>query len=164
MSVELEQDLQKIARQETALVFEHFDENVAAEVGNAIVAAGRSAGYAIIVEICKGDALQFFAALPGTTAANQDWARRKRGVFRLTQESTYAASLKRKAGMDIVEAMALDPRDYTAHGGCFPITVKGAGVIGSVTVSGIPSDRLDHNLVVDVLANYLGIELGTDSF
>jgi uncharacterized protein (UPF0303 family) len=45
--------------------------------------------------------------------------------------------------------------DYAADGGSFPLCVEGAGVVGSVTVSGLPQ-RDDHNLVVEALCAMLG--------
>ena len=41
--------------------------------------------------------------------------------------------------------------DYATDGGSFPLNVEGAGVVGSVTVSGLPQ-RDDHNLVVEALS------------
>ncbi len=45
--------------------------------------------------------------------------------------------------------------DYATDGGSFPLNVEGAGVVGSVTVSGLPQ-RDDHNLVVEALCLMLG--------
>ena len=47
--------------------------------------------------------------------------------------------------------------DYAPHGGSFPLIVAGAGVIGSVTVSGLPQ-RADHELVVEALCAELGAD------
>ena len=50
----------------------------------------------------------------------------------------------------------LDIADYVLAGGGFPVTVKGAGVIGVIAVSGLP-ERQDHGVVVEALCNHLGI-------
>ena len=44
--------------------------------------------------------------------------------------------------------------EFAAHGGCFPISLAGSGVIGSVAVSGLPQ-RVDHELVVEALCGEL---------
>jgi uncharacterized protein (UPF0303 family) len=40
------------------------------------------------------------------------------------------------------------------HGGAFPIIVRNVGVVGTVTVSGLPQEE-DHRPVVDVLREFL---------
>ena len=42
-------------------------------------------------------------------------------------------------------------------GGGFPVTVKDAGVIGVIAVSGLP-EREDHGVVVDALCAYLDLD------
>jgi uncharacterized protein (UPF0303 family) len=58
-------------------------------------------------------------------------------------------------GASLFEKYGLPITDYAAHGGSFPIRMHGAGVIGSVTVSGLPQ-RADHELVVEALCAELG--------
>ena len=41
------------------------------------------------------------------------------------------------------------------HGGAFPLAVEGAGVIGTVVVSGLPQLD-DHAMVVKALHQFLG--------
>ncbi len=97
----------------------------------------------------------FFHAMPGTTPDNVAWLRRKRNVVRQFHRSSYAVGLWLKQKQSSLEERGLDPRDYAAHGGGFPIFVQGVGCIGAITVSGLPQ-REDHELVVEVLAGFLG--------
>ena len=48
----------------------------------------------------------------------------------------------------------LDENEFAAHGGAFPVIVRGVGVVGTVTVSGLPQEE-DHRLVVSVLRAFL---------
>ena len=58
-------------------------------------------------------------------------------------------------GCELAEKFGLADADYAAHGGSFPLNVASAGIVGTVTVSGLPQ-RLDHELVVEVLCQHLG--------
>jgi uncharacterized protein (UPF0303 family) len=49
----------------------------------------------------------------------------------------------------------VDPAQYATHGGAFPIRVRNVGVVGVVTVSGLPQAD-DHALVVEALGRFLG--------
>ena len=163
MTMNDELDLKKALAQEQILVFEHFDETTARMLGLLVLERSTSLG-PIIVEIRTiANDLLFFAAEPGTSPANADWARRKRNLVNRLGVSSYALGAKDRLGDQTLELMALDPRDNTAHGGCFPIRVKGAGMIATVTVSGLPQ-RDDHKLAVDCIAEYLGVDLGKNAF
>jgi uncharacterized protein (UPF0303 family) len=93
----------------------------------------------------------FYTALPGTTADNPEWARRKANLVARLSRSSYAIGLALKArNTNLQEKYGLPAADYASHGGAFPIALAGTGVIGSVTVSGLPQ-RDDHELVVEAL-------------
>ena len=161
MTDQLKADLQKIKGQTSKLVFTEFDETTARQLGTLIL--DLAVGKPVIVDIRRGDDLLFFGSNPGTSPANADWARRKRNLVNRLQVPSYAIGCEIKLGTDIMSLMALDPRDHTPHGGCVPIRVAGAGMIGTVTVSGLPQ-RDDHKLATDCMAQLIGVELGDDAF
>lgn len=161
MTAQLKADLEKIKGQTAKLVFDSFDETTARALGALILDS--TAGKAVIVDIRRGNDLLFFGSNPGTSPANADWARRKRNLVNTLQVPSYAIGCEIKLGTDIIALMALDPRDHTPHGGCVPIVVRGAGMIGTVTVSGLPQ-RDDHRVATDCMAQIIGVELGEDAF
>ena len=70
--------------------------------------------------------------------------------------SSYAIGLElKRTNSTLAEKFELPSADYASHGGSFPLKVAGGGVIGSVTVSGLPQ-RADHELVVEALCGLLG--------
>ena len=163
MDEDLSKDAVKAAEHELLLEFPHFNEATAWDLGTRIRAAADAAGQAVTIDIRLGGACVFMSAMPGTTPSNADWARRKRNLVNLLQVSSYRIQLDVEAGRNWPQFMALDPRDHVAAGGCFPIRVAGTGVVGTITVSGLPS-RDDHWLVVSTVADMLGVDLGDSSF
>jgi uncharacterized protein (UPF0303 family) len=57
-------------------------------------------------------------------------------------------------GKTIEEKFLLPESEYAPHGGCFPILLKGTGMIGTLTVSGLAQED-DHKLVTAAIRHYL---------
>jgi uncharacterized protein (UPF0303 family) len=55
---------------------------------------------------------------------------------------------------ELDEALGVEPRLFAAHGGAFPIRIKDTGVVGTITVSGLPQAD-DHAFVVELIAAFL---------
>jgi uncharacterized protein (UPF0303 family) len=155
----LERDLARIRHQEQTLAFPSFTPLTAWELGTRMrqLAVDRSAPMAL--EIQLGEHLLFHCALPGTTPGNADWIRRKRNTVLRFHRSSYAMGLSLEAEKSTLqEKLGLPLRDYSTHGGCFPLILLGTGCVGTITASGLPQ-REDHNLVVQALAAQLNIPL-----
>ena len=152
-------DLARIEVQLQRLRFAAFDEQAAWELGSDLRARAEARGVAVTIEVRLHGATVFLAAMPGTAPANADWARRKRNVVEMLHRPSYAVGREElRDGRSILDLMALDPRDHAAHGGGFPLLVRGTGCVGVVTVSGLPQ-RADHDLVVEALAARCGVPL-----
>lgn len=150
------EDIARIIRQETELVFPAFDEAVAFNIGSAIRDRALAENLPIVVDIRTFDRPLFYAAMPGSNASNPDWARRKINVVRRYLKSTYRMVLEQnRPDRTFKVGEGLDIADYVLAGGAFPVSVKSAGVIGVIAVSGLP-EREDHNVVVAAIASYLG--------
>ncbi|MBG1231379.1 heme-degrading domain-containing protein [Aestuariivirga litoralis] len=151
----LTDDIVKIEEQEKALRFASFNEADAWALGQQMREAAAKQKLPLVIDIRIADRQLFFAALPGTTADNSEWVRRKVNSVQRFQKSSYRINREvEKDGRPFAQARALDILDYAYHGGGFPIHVEGAGVIGAITVSGVPQ-RNDHGFVVEQLCLYL---------
>ena len=146
----------EIAEQEERLQFERFTHADALELGLLLVRFGTERSLTITVDVTKGEQQVFHAALAGTTADNDDWvARKTRTVRRFGSSSFLIGRRFKEQGKDFNEATGLPLSLYAAHGGCFPIVIREAGLIGTVTVSGL-AQADDHALVVEALEIFLG--------
>ena len=160
MTETIASDIGRLEEQERLLRFSRFSADDAWALGNRIreVALARGAGVAI--DISTRDRTLFHSALPGTTTDNVEWIRRKRNtVLRLWNASYLVGRRLALSGRDQVEARNLPYADFSVHGGSFPLLVADLGCVGTITVSGVP-ERIDHAIVVDGLASFLGIDLG----
>jgi uncharacterized protein (UPF0303 family) len=144
-------DLRRIALQERSLQFQTFNENDAWKLGCRLRETSLGRNFPLVIDIRRFGNPLFFSALPGSTPDNVEWARRKANVVARFHRSSYAMGLDlEQRKVTLSERFGLPLSEYAAHGGSFPLVVQGAGIIGSVTVSGLPQ-REDHELVVEVL-------------
>ena len=152
----LNEDLDRIAQQERELQLPRLDASIAWALGTRLHALAEERNLAVVIDVRRFGQPLFYAALEGTTPDNAEWVRRKSNVVARFHRSSYAVGLKLKAKNEtLADQQGLSLADYATHGGSFPLTVVGAGVVGSVTVSGLPQ-RADHELVVEALCELLG--------
>lgn len=148
-------DLKQLALQEDVLRFTSFDENTAWEVGLKFRDLAETRKLPIVVDIRLGGRQLFHTALAGSTPDNPEWVRRKSNVVLRYFKSSYRVGRELAAKEDALDQYrGVSPLDYAPHGGSFPIHIEGTGVVGAITISGLPQ-RDDHNLVVEVLAAFL---------
>jgi uncharacterized protein (UPF0303 family) len=148
--------VEELEAQQRRLVFRRFTHDDAWALGSLLVESARERQAPVAVDIHRAGQQLFHAALPGSTPDNDAWIARKRRVVERYGAASYLVGARFRAkGTTFEESSRLDPDTYAAHGGSFPITVEGVGVIGTVTVSGLPQLR-DHELVVEALEEFLG--------
>lgn len=147
--------VEQVLEQEKRLVFSEFGIDLAHEIGAELARVGKEKALPIAVDVSRSGQCLFHCALEGASADNADWIQRKnRVVNRFGHSSLYMGAHCRLSGMTMEEKYLLPASEYADHGGAFPVTLKGSGVIGTVTVSGLPQID-DHELVVSVLEHFL---------
>jgi uncharacterized protein (UPF0303 family) len=148
-------EIEQVKRQESELVLASFDETVAFALGNSVRERAISEGLSLVVDVRTWDRQMFFAATAGTSADNAEWVRRKINSVRRFQRASYRLVLERGEA-PFPEQVYAPASDYVIAGGGFPIRVRGAGIIGCLTISGLPG-RKDHGVAVDALCDHLGL-------
>ncbi len=148
--------IQEVQQQEQELQFTSFTNQTALDIGLMLIEKAKKENKSIVIDINRHGQQLFHYAFAGTSPDNDNWIARKSKVVNHFSRSSLRMELTlNEEGKDIWEVFALDPADYAPNGGSFPITVKGVGVIGAITVSGLSGEE-DHGMVVSVLQEYLG--------
>jgi uncharacterized protein (UPF0303 family) len=145
----------EVVTQEQRLRLHRFDNADAWSLGTLLVELALERGHAITVDITRSGHQVFRAAMPGASPDQSDWIARKNRLVMRFGVSSYLFGLRLAASdRSLADEPQLDPALYAAHGGAFPLHVAGVGVIGTVTVSGLPQAD-DHALVVEALSSFL---------
>lgn len=148
--------LEELVAQEAELVLDRFDNDDAWRLGVQLVEAARAQALPVSITIRRGGQRLFHAALPGTSPDQDFWLDRKSRVVERFHKSSFRIGTECRAkGRSFQQTYELDLTDYAAHGGAFPLTVRGIGVVGVVAVSGLPQAE-DHAFVVAQLRAFLG--------
>ncbi|KAA1380844.1 heme-degrading domain-containing protein [Aeromicrobium fastidiosum] len=147
--------LDELEAQEARLVLESFDETDAWQLGSALREAALAQSLPVAISVRRNGQRLFHTALPGASADNDGWLDRKCAVVdRYGRSSLRVGEQFRVSGKTFEADSRLDPTRYAAHGGAFPLIVRGTGCIGTVAVSGLPQ-RDDHRLVVETLEAFI---------
>lgn len=142
--------LQLLRAEEQELDFPSFTLEDAWQVGTWLRHESIVRGHSVAVSVVLGGQRAFHAATPGSSALNDAWLARKFRVVEHFGHSTLAVRYTYESdGEDFATDSLLDPREYAAAGGAFPIRIGGT-LAGAVGVSGLEMHD-DHALVVEAL-------------
>lgn len=153
------EELEKVLdMQEEILQFSHFTNEDAWMLGNIIVAEAKRRSLPVAVSIRLNNGYTVFQyAADGTNLCSQGWLDRKYNTVKMTEHSSLNLYMTLRRTEQSLEDLFLDPKEYAACGGGFPIRVEEVGVIGAVTVSGL--DHIsDHDLLIKCISMYLHID------
>jgi len=150
--------LMQLLQEEQELQFIRFNEDTAWQVGCQLVERCVQGMLPVTIDIRRGEHQLFHASLRGTSPDNDEWIKRKiRLVYRFGHSSFYMGQLLKSKSKRLEDAYLISESEYAPHGGCFPVIVKDTGMIGTITVSGLPQEE-DHKLVVQAIRDYLAKE------
>jgi uncharacterized protein (UPF0303 family) len=139
---------------ERQLITDRFSNRIAMDMGLAIIELARQRDVRIGVSIRRLNQTVFEFIDDDLSTDKHNWIRRKANTVMHFAESSLAVRLDlERMGKTLAGDFGLDPVDYIAKGGSIPIMVNGAGLIGTVTVTGL-KDVDDHQLIVDALPDF----------
>jgi uncharacterized protein (UPF0303 family) len=145
----------RVEQEERELVFTSFSHDDAWQLGCLLVELATERSLPVTIDIRRGGQQLFHATREGTVPDNDTWVERKVRVVQRFGVSSYLMGLRaREKGTTFAAQHDLPLQQYAAHGGAFPVRVGGAGVVGVVTVSGLPQAD-DHALVVEAVRTFL---------
>jgi uncharacterized protein (UPF0303 family) len=151
----MDEILKQLLLEEEELQLTKFSEDDAWQLGQSLVKQAMAEHLPITIDITRGDHQIFHASRPGTSPDNDEWIKRKvRVVYRFGHSSYYICQLLKSKRKRIEDAYLISESLYAPHGGCFPILIKGVGMVGTITVSGLAQEE-DHRLVTSALREFL---------
>ena len=143
--------------QEEILQFSSFTNADAWELGNMVIQEAKRLGLTVAVRIRLNNGYTVFQyGMDGTNLLNEQWMTRKENTVKTLEESSLRFCMNLRANQESLEDHFLDPREYAACGGGFPIRVEEVGVIGTIVVSGLDHVS-DHDLLVKCISKYLHV-------
>ena len=152
-------DLEVLREQENELQFTAFSADTAWALGGLMRGLAASHSKPVALGIWMAGQTLLYTGTKGITSSNEDWLRRKRNtVLHFGKSSLLVGMELARAGVTLEEKSGLALVDFAAHGGGFPLLLRGTGCIGAVVVSGL-TQREDHTLAVRAIADLLAVSV-----
>ncbi|AEI13639.1 heme-degrading domain-containing protein [Cellulomonas gilvus] len=140
----------ELEAQRGELVLDRFTHDDAWELGSWLWRTAVERDLPVAISIRHGEQRVFAAARPGTSADNDAWIERKERLVRRCATASFLVGRRLALSGGRLEDAGMDPLLHAAAGGCVPVVVRDVGMVGTVTVSGLPQAD-DHALVVEAL-------------
>ncbi|MEO6299643.1 MAG: heme-binding protein [Paracoccaceae bacterium] len=138
-------DIQSLEAEAARLILPRFDEATALQLG--LILLDLAKDHPVVINIRNANRTFFHAALPGSQANNDNWARRKGNTALMIGTASMHATLRYRDRHRTLATDGLPDADYALSGGAVPIRVLGTGMVAVATISGLPEAE-DHALVV----------------
>lgn len=148
-----------LEEQEKALVFDNFSNEDALKLGVILTEVCKNTPKPLSMRIFLNDVIVFQYTMEGDSKTRFGWTSRKYNLIKKTSHSSMHGKL-RALYLNELQDLYEDKDNYGFGCGGFPITVKDKGIIGAITVSGLP-DPADHFYVVEALEKMLNIKTQT---
>lgn len=153
--------MERIKVQETTYEFDHMDEELATQMGIYVIRRAREMGKPVATRVTLNRRTLFACSMPGTKPESDNWIRRKENISYATNGSSYYWECWCELGQHPLEWRGMSYEDYAPAGGCMPLHVKGVGMVGTLTISGMASHE-DHALAFETIGKAVKGELGVD--
>lgn len=146
-----------IEKQEELICFEHFENYDALKVGIMIAEKVKTSERPVAIQIYLDDIfLVFQYTMKGKENWHYGWASRKYEMVKATGHSSMYAMLQNKYCGKWKELETDETKAFACGG--FPIKLKNGDMVGVVSISGLV-DPKDHEILVSVLSEYIGIKV-----
>ncbi len=147
--------IELIRNQERELVFDDFNSGDAFNIGKRLIDKAIETGVAYAINITLNRRQLFHFSMDGVTPDNDRWIARKENIVYNFFASSYRITLEfEDDGNSLNPRFGISDESSVLAGGSFPLTIRGVGVVGTITVSGLPQED-DHDYVVSVITEYL---------
>lgn len=154
----IEQVMEVLEMQEEILQFSHSTNADAWTLGTMLVSEAQRRGARPLISIRLNNGFTVFQyGFDGTNLCNENWVSRKQKTVMVTEKSSLHLAMALRQTGETLEDMLLDPKEYVASGGGFPIRIEEVGVIGSILVSGMDPVS-DHDLIIKAVSKYLHVD------
>lgn len=149
-------EIEKIAKeQEEKLVFEHFSNKDAWELGQFMVNRLYEKNITLAVSIRKLNGAVIFQHLPdGTNLLNQVWMNRKFNTVSMNERSSFGYWAELNAQGISLTDVSLEASEYALGGGGFPVRLKTGEIVAVIITSNLPHEK-DHAFIVETLKEWL---------
>lgn len=140
--------MEEILKLEGELSFTSFNSKDALRLGQIILERAEEMDAIVALEIFYNSRPVLLHIPDGLGPDKVDWLRRKRNSVVYFGHSTGYVNIKCKGDdQSLVSKYALELKDYTCTRGSMPIAIKGLGVIGAASVTGLKPEE-DEDLIV----------------